>query len=337
MVIVDRGYLTIQRQWRNSVAQEISCPLIQVESDVVIPIETTSSKEEFSAATIRPKIQKNLQTYLKEITVPKLKNRQSNLNFKSLDLTNINTIINFLDIDTSVKAVQSYHGGASEAEKHLTTFIKDKLDHYPNRNDPTHNIVSNMSPYLHFGQISPLYIARRIMHSGSIGTESYLEELIIRRELSMNYVFYNKNYDKYIGLPDWSQATLNNHCIDKRPYIYSLDELEHAETHDPYWNAAQHEMMQTGKMHSYMRMYWGKKIIEWTEQPEKAYEKTIYLNNKYELDGRDPNGYTGIAWCYGKHDHPWKERAIFGKIRYMNDKGLERKFDIHTYARWNQT
>ncbi len=337
LVVVDRGYLTIQQQWRNYAAGAISCPLIQVETDVIIPIETTSQKEEFSAATIRPKIHRNLPHYLKEITIPAIENQGAKQEFESLDLANIETVINTLDIDNSVIPVTSFHGGTLQAEKHLETFIKQKLDLYPNRNDPSDNIMSNMSPYLHFGQISPLYIARRIMHSGSPASEAYLEELIVRRELSMNYVFYNQNYDKYSGLPDWAQATLNDHRIDKRPHLYSLAELEHAETHDPYWNATQQEMIQTGKMHSYMRMYWGKKILEWTEQPEKAYETTIYLNNRYELDGRDPNGYTGIAWCYGKHDHPWKERAIFGKIRYMNDKGLERKFDIHKYAQRYQT
>ena len=333
MVIVDRGYLTIQQQWRQQVAQTIKCPLIQVESDVIIPIETVSQKEEYSAATIRPKIMDKISNYLKKISIPSIKNHSIEMDYPSFDISNIAQIIDELNLINIVHPVTSFKGGTSEAEKHLEKFIKEKLAQYPNRNDPSLNIISNMSPYLHFGHISPLYIALRIIYTGSPATEEYLDQLIVRRELSMNYVYYNKNYATFAAIPSWAQSTLYDHRIDRRPIIYTSEELEHAETHDPYWNAAQKEMIQTGKMHSYMRMYWGKKIIEWTEQPEKAFEQAIFLNNKYELDGRDPNGFTGIAWCFGKHDRPWKERDIFGTVRYMNAKGLERKFDINTYTR----
>jgi deoxyribodipyrimidine photo-lyase len=190
-----------------------------------------------------------------------------------------------------------------------------------------------MSPYLHFGQISPLYIALMILETGSLGVDSYLEELIIRRELAINFVFYNIHYDSFEGLHEWQKKTLSEHRNDLRDYIYSESELENAETHDPYWNAAQKEMTTKGKMHGYMRMYWGKKIIEWTKTPEQAYNTALHLNNKYELDGRDPNGFAGIAWCFGKHDRPWKERTIFGKIRYMNANGLKRKFDADAYVK----
>jgi deoxyribodipyrimidine photo-lyase len=168
--------------------------------------------------------------------------------------------------------------------------------------------------------------------SQSKGIESYLEELIVRRELSMNHVFYNPHYDRFKGLPSWAQKTLEQHANDRRQYTYTLKELENATTHDRYWNAAQKEMARTGKMHGYMRMYWGKKIIEWTRTPEKAYRTALYLNNKYELDGRDPNGFTGVAWCFGKHDRPWPERKIFGKVRYMTADGLKRKFKIDKYV-----
>jgi len=148
----------------------------------------------------------------------------------------------------------------------------------------------------------------------------------------MNYVNYNSNYDSFIGLPNWAKKSLLSHSGDQRPYLYSSLELEHAETHDPYWNSAQDEMRITGKMHGYMRMYWGKKLIEWSETPEMAFSTAIYLNNKYELDGRDPNGFSGVAWCFGKHDRPWKERPIFGMVRYMNENGLRRKFDADEYV-----
>jgi len=212
-------------------------------------------------------------------------------------------------------------------------FLKNKLQRYRElRSDPIKDCLSNMSPYFHFGQISPLYIALKVLETSKAGKEAYLDELIIRRELSMNFVFYNQDYDSFKGLPDWAKETLRTHSIDRREYTYTLEELENAKTHDPYWNAAQKEMMFKGKMHSYMRMYWGKKIIEWTDTPEDAFRFTLHLNNRFELDGRDPNGFAGVAWCFGKHDRPWKERRIFGKIRYMNANGLRRKFDADKYV-----
>jgi deoxyribodipyrimidine photo-lyase len=201
------------------------------------------------------------------------------------------------------------------------------------RNDPTLDYLSHLSPYLHFGQISPLYIALKVIDTDSRGKEAFLEELIVRRELSMNFVFYNEKYDSFEAVPEWAKKTLKAHQKNKRQYTYSLEELETAQTHDAYWNAAQREMVGRGKMHGYMRMYWGKKIIEWSKTPEKAFQIALYLNNKYELDGRDPNGFTGVAWCFGKHDRPWGERPIFGNVRYMNDKGLKRKFDADRYVR----
>ena len=147
----------------------------------------------------------------------------------------------------------------------------------------------------------------------------------------MNFVLYNEHYDAYDAVPAWARATLDKHCGDIRPYRYSYKDLEEAATHDPYWNAAQTEMVLTGKMNGYMRMYWGKKILEWGDTPEAAYQAALSLNNRYSLDGRDPNGFAGIAWCFGKHDRPWKERAVFGTVRYMNAGGLDRKFNMARY------
>jgi deoxyribodipyrimidine photo-lyase len=162
--------------------------------------------------------------------------------------------------------------------------------------------------------------------------EAYMEELIVRRELSMNFCYYDEDYDTLDCIPDWARQTLNEHREDPREYVYSFEEFERAETHDPYWNAAQQEMVKSGKMHGYMRMYWGKKILEWTEDPADAFEIAIRLNNKYELDGRNPNGYAGVAWCFGNHDRAWQERKVFGKVRYMNANGLRRKFDADAYV-----
>jgi deoxyribodipyrimidine photo-lyase len=177
-----------------------------------------------------------------------------------------------------------------------------------------------------------LYVALEAMKTSSPGKDAFLEELIVRRELSHNFVWFNRDYASFDALPPWAKRTLNFHRRDKRQHIYSLDDLERAKTHDSYWNAAQKEMVLTGKMHGYMRMYWGKKIIEWSKTPQQAFKVALYLNNKYELDGRDPNGFTGVAWCFGKHDRAWSERPIFGKIRYMNAAGLKRKFDTDGYV-----
>ncbi len=326
--------MKIQRRWRKKVAENIKCPLLQVESDIVIPIEESSIKEEYAAYTLRPKINKKLSSFLIPVEELKINNESLKYNIESLDISNVDKVCFNLDIDKSVKPTSFFEGGFDQAKKKLDYFIKNKLDRYTeDKNDPNLNCVSDMSPYLHFGQISPIFIALEILKSKSKSVDSYLEELIVRRELSMNYVFYNNNYDSFNGLPDWAKQTLINHSKDEKDYIYTLEKLENCETHDPYWNTCQKQMMKNGKMHGYMRMYWGKKIIEWTKNPMHAFDNALYLNNKYELDGRDPNAFTGIAWCFGKHDRPWIERPIFGKIRYMNDKGLKRKFDMDKYVK----
>jgi len=333
LVVVDRGYLKVQKKWRSYVAKHVNCPFIQVESDVVVPVEEASPKEEYSAATFRPKITKKLDCFLVPLKENYPKVGSLHMDFDSFDVEDVKKAIPSLNIDRSVKKVNEFRGGTRDAKKHLEDFLKHKLDKYPElRNNPTKEYLSNMSPYLHFGQISPLYIALKVLGTDSPGKAAYLEELTVRRELSINFVFYNKNYDSFDGLPEWAKKTLKEHEKDPREYIYSLEELENAETHDPYWNAAHEEMKINGKMHGYMRMYWGKKILEWSKTPEDAFETALYLNNKYELDGRDPNGFTGVAWCFGKHDRPWKERQVFGKMRYMSAKGLERKFDADEYV-----
>lgn len=329
LVIVDGGYLRILRQWREYVARTIDCPLIEVESDVIVPVEEASGKDEYSAGTFRPRITGKLAMYLVPLKKRRVKIDSFGLRFDSFNLDMIDT----LNIDKSVKPSPFFHGGTAEAKKHLCSFIAKKLQRYDHdSNDPGIDGLSNMSPYLHFGQISPLYIALEVSKYKGLGVESYLEELIIRRELSSNFAYYNRNYDSYDCLPPWAKRTLEFHKKDKREYLYSLEEFEAAQTHDRYWNAAQMEMVITGKMHGYMRMYWGKKIIEWSKTPQAAYKTMLYLNDKYELDGRGPNGFANVAWCFGLHDRPWGERPIFGKTRYMNAAGLERKFDINEYV-----
>ncbi|MBD3407889.1 MAG: deoxyribodipyrimidine photolyase [Candidatus Lokiarchaeota archaeon] len=333
LVVVDRGYLRHQRLWRMHVAERVKCPLIQVETDVVVPLEVASPKEEYTAGTFRPKICRALDKYLVSLKPVSIENPVPDV-FRHDSFERPSKILSSLDIDRRIPPVNWLESGYDSALDTFHSFLDGGLDIFEDlRNDPSENHLSNMSPYLHFGQISPLYMALRVLDAESPGTASYIEELLVRRELSMNFVYYNPHYDTLQCLPDWAKSTLEIHSADKREYIYSLSEFENAETHDSYWNAAQKEMVKCGKMHGYMRMYWGKKILEWSETPEIAYQNAIYLNNKYELDGRDPNGYAGVAWCFGKHDRAWKERPIFGKVRYMNARGLERKFDIDRYVK----
>jgi deoxyribodipyrimidine photo-lyase len=335
VVVVDKGYVKTLKLWYKFVAEHIDCPLIQVEDNVVVPLEEASGKEEYSAATLRPKILKKRQTFLNPLRKRRPELVSPNLELNSIDLKNIDEAISALGIDASVTKSSYFKGGTSQAIEYLEDFLENKLAKYSeSKNDPTVDYESNMSPYLHFGQISPIYIALKVLDApvSDAAKEAFLEELVVRRELAINFVNYNENYDSFAGLPNWAKNSLWSHKDDHREYLYTLEELENAKTHDPYWNAAQNEMRITGKMHGYMRMYWGKKIIEWSENPKTAFSTALFLNNKYELDGRDPNGYAGIAWCFGKHDRPWKNRAIFGNVRYMNANGLRRKFDIDKYV-----
>jgi deoxyribodipyrimidine photo-lyase len=335
MVIVDKGYLRIERRWRQIVAESISVPLIEVESNVVVPIEEVSDKEEYAAYTIRKKIHRQLDKYLVPLEARSIDISSLDFDLETLDISQIDRIIESLDIDDSISRVEKFKGGTSQAIKYFEDFMENKLDKYGKlRNDPTLDYTSNLSPYLHFGQISPLYIALEVDNVCSKGKEDFLEELIVRRELSINFVYYNQAYDASLKdiLADWAYQTLAEHKNDLREDVYTREEFEQGLTHDIYWNAAQMEMVLTGKMQGYMRMYWGKKILEWTESPEEAFQIALNLNNKYSLDGRDPNAFAGIAWCFGKHDRAWTEREIFGKVRYMNANGLKRKFKIDKYV-----
>jgi deoxyribodipyrimidine photo-lyase len=332
MVVTDRGYLRIQRQWREHVAGRIACPLVQVETDVVVPVEEASAREEYSAATLRPKIMSRLTNYLRPVGRTGLRKDSLGPDFGSVSIEDVARVVSALRVDRSVEPVTELRGGTGEARRHLRAFVEKRLDGFAElRSDPARSYLSNLSPYLHFGQISPVYAAMRVLEARSPSGAAFIEEMVVRRELSMNFALYNPMYDAFAGLPAWAKATLAEHKRDPRKYEYSETELEEARTHDPYWNAAQDEMRLTGKMHGYMRMYWGKKILEWSPTPERAYKTAIDLNNKYELDGRDPNSYAGVAWCFGKHDRPWPGRKIFGTVRYMVASGLERKFDMEAY------
>ena len=329
LLVTDFNPLKISREWKEKVRAKINISFYEIDAHNIVPVWEASPKLEFAAYTIRPKIKKLLPEYLDDL--PKLnkidkKVIQSKINW---DL-----VYKSLKVDTSIKPVEKFIPGENAANNLLQNFIEQKLNSYSNdRNDPNKNGISNISPYLHFGHISAQRIAlilNQFQEDESV--TSYLEELIIRRELSDNFCYYNPNYDNFNGFHDWAKTSLNQHRNDKRDFLYTLEEFEHAKTHDELWNAAQIEMVTIGKMHGYMRMYWAKKMLEWTKSPEEALEFGIYLNDKYELDGRDPNGYVGLAWSIGGvHDRAWGERPVFGKIRYMNYNGCKRKFDVKNY------
>jgi len=335
IVVCDRGYLRHQVKWRKDLAKNLDCQLIQVESDVLVPIEKVSNKKEYAARTIRPKITKHLEDFIVKPEETRIKKSSSKIEInEELNLSDIDTIIKNHKIDQSVgKVAQFFESGTDAAIKKFTDFIDNKLSKYSdNSNQPQTDDISYMSPYLHFGQISPLWLVHEVRKGkNNAAVEKYIEELVVRRELAINFVYYENHYDQYTCVPDWAKKTLEEHASDERKYVYSLSDLEKYQTHDPYWNAAMEEMVCTGFMHNYMRMYWAKKILEWTEDPQDAFDKTLLLNNKYFLDGNDPNSFVGVAWCYGIHDRPWGEFPIFGKVRTMKASGLKRKFDPEKY------
>ena len=359
LVVCDRGYLKHQKAWRRRVASEARCAVVQVEGDVVVPVDVVTEKAEFAARTIRPKIQKHLDRFLIKLPKKRLQKSSMGLRIEGLDISRPNRVLDALRIDRSVTPVGIFYtGGTSQAKTLFARFVRSRLERYEeNSNQPQTDDVSHMSMYLHFGQVSPLYLAlsinKKVAGSSaplktsatavgkptksaralSNAAKAYLEELIIRRELAINFVQHNSRYASFRCLPDWALRTLEEHSADSRLHIYRRAQLENAKTHDKYWNAAMTEMKTTGFMHNYMRMYWGKKVLEWSKSPEIALRTLLYLNNKYFLDGRDPNSYAGVAWVFGLHDRPWQERPVFGKVRYMNASGLERKCDIGEYVR----
>jgi deoxyribodipyrimidine photo-lyase len=332
ILVTDFDPLRIKRGWKEEVAGKIPIPFHEVDAHNIVPCWIASPKQEYAARTFRPKIRRALAEFLEEF--PKLKNHPFPRKEK-IPLIDWRRIKGSLQVDNRVSEITWIAPGQKAARKMLRDFLRNKLALYTERrNDPIMDGQSGLSPYLHFGQVSSQRVALEVQKStvDHASKEAFLEELVVRRELSDNFCFYNSNYDTIYGSPSWAQATLREHSRDERQYIYSVEEFEHAMTHDELWNEAQLEMVKTGKMHGYMRMYWAKKILEWTQSPEEALQIALYLNDKYELDGRDPNGYVGCAWSIGGvHDRAWPTRPVFGKIRYMSYQGCKSKFDVGSY------
>lgn len=358
-VVTDFSPLKLPRAWVEYVRAHLTVPFYEVDAHNIVPCWIASPKQEFGAYTLRPKLHKLLREYLEEF--PALHKHPHAYEGK-VPAIDWDALMNAPGIDASVKPVDWIDGSHKSAEKALARFIEDGLSHYADeRNDPNEHAQSNLSPYLHYGVLSAERIALSVLERLDAPIETilakarnkakvdpkkkldladhagaYLEELIVRRELSDNFCFYNDHYDSVEGFPEWAKKSHAAHKGDKREYLYTIDQFEQGKTHEALWNAAQQEMVQTGKMHGYMRMYWAKKILEWTPSPAEAMRVAIYLNDKYELDGRDPNGYAGIAWSIGGvHDRAWFERPVFGQIRYMNANGCKAKFDTERYiAKW---
>lgn len=335
-LIADFSPLRLARTWINEVLHLIHIPVHEVDTHNIVPCWIASPKQEFAARTIRPKIHLHLKEFLTDI--PALKKQPHHAPF-TYETNDWQAIRNLVKEDKEQAPITWIAPGEHAAKKALQAFLRDRLPMYAdNRNDPNKQALSNLSPYYHYGHLSPQRAAWEVVNSDAskAARDAYAEELIVRRELSDNYCFYQPHYDQFKGLPAWAQKTLKDHRNDKREYVYTRKEFENANTHDALWNAAQEELKQTGKMHGYMRMYWAKKILEWTKTPEEAMRIAIELNDRYELDGRDSNGYVGVAWSIGGlHDRPWFERKVFGTVRYMNRSGCEKKFDVDAYIqRW---
>lgn len=357
-VVTDFSPLRSQLAWVRTLKDKLNSAFFTVDAHNIVPVWVASDKEEWAAYTLRPKLYRLLPEYLE--TFPVIK-KHPYLFSGAVPEIHWATLEQHPKIDHSV-TVTDFVPGERAAQKALKGFIDTALARYAaERNDPNAHAQSNLSPYFHYGMLAPeravLEVLTKVhepieevLHAAKNKAKvdekvplrlidhasAFLEELIIRRELADNFCFYNKNYDSTAGFADWAKKSHAKTKDEKRDYLYSREQFERGKTHDELWNAAQNEMVKSGKMHGYMRMYWAKKILEWTSGPEEAMQIAIYLNDKYELDGRDPNGYAGIAWSIGGvHDRAWFSRPIFGTIRYMARSGCEKKFDVKRYIeRW---
>jgi deoxyribodipyrimidine photo-lyase len=337
LVVGDENPMREPELWREKAARKLRVPLWTVDADVIVPSRLLE-KAQYAAHTIRPR----LQRYLKQILIAS-RNPSANVRWKNASglksLDPASDITEVWNIDRSVSAVSGWKAGSSEALRLLKYFVRHKLRGYgTQRNKPEIDHTSRLSPYLHFGHISPITVALAVQNADApkADKEAFLNQIITWRELSVNLVRFNAEYDSFECAERWAHRTLSKHAKDRRPIIYNERQLENAETHDPLWNAAQMQMVNTGWMHNYLRMYWAKKILEWSPTAAQAHQIAVRLNDKYELDGRDPNGYAGIAWAIvGKFDRPWFERPIFGQIRYMSGESTGRKFDSQKYIQKN--
>lgn len=326
LVVSDYGPLRQAAAWRRQAGERLSCCMETVDAHNIVPAHFVTDKREYAAYTIRPKLNALLGGFLEP--APSL---------PSLDMgAPGEESLRRLEDELSRLAAFGTGGypeaGSEAASRRLASFLRTGLDRYHESNDPNLNLQSGLSPYIHFGQVSARKVVAEALLRGGRGADDFVEQAFIRRELAENFCRHCTGYDSAAGFPDWGRKTLLKHAADPRDHIYSFGELEAGKTHDRLWNAAQRQLTGEGAMPSYLRMYWAKKLLEWTGSPDEAMDFAVRLNDGYSLDGRDPNGYAGISWSIGGvHDRPWGERAIFGMVRYMSYAGMRRKFDVDRY------
>ncbi len=348
-LVTERAYLRPDRAWRSAVAEGTTTSIVEVEGDVIVPVDIAATRAAYAARSLRPTLMRLADGYVRPlpvvatpIVVPEAGEPSQLL---AVDVTNAlddpAALLSRLAPGGARRADAWYVGGASRAREALDHFIEEHLDRYVEDRRHAHLArVSRLGMYLRFGQIAPSLVLRAVRAADRVGgaeeRDAFVEELLVRRELAANYVTFTPGYDSYDALPAWSRATLAAHAGDVREHQYDRADFEAGETHDPYWNAAMAEMRESGYLHNHMRMYWGKKILEWSPTPEEAYATALALNDAYLLDGRDPNSYANVGWIFGLHDRPWFERPVFGTVRYMNANGLRRKTDPDAYVRWSR-
>jgi deoxyribodipyrimidine photo-lyase len=333
-LITDESHLNEGARRRQEVARSVKVPMLQVDANVVVPVRQIPG-EQYAAYTIRPRLQRLLDRYLQLAPAPEVRDHRAVGVQGDVDVIDVKRVLKGLKLRKVVPS-PLYSGGERNAGLALQGFVDRKLDGYAdNRNHPELDATSNLSPYLRFGCISPVSALKTVMDSNGqeADIKAFTNEALVWRELAENFTFYNRSYRSLEGLPEWASRTLDDHRGDTREHLFSLGELEAGATGDDLWDASQHELLRTGKMSGYMRMYWGKRVIEWTPDPEEALRVLLYLNDKYEIDGRSPNGYAGVLWCFGKHDRAFGERRVFGKVRYMSPAAVRQKVDLGGYRR----
>lgn len=339
-LVVTDDFPTFIASWHNSsVPGKLGLAYHAVDSSCIIPMNRFE-KREWAAYSMRPKVKRMLADHLVPAPPPRPVHRWSGPRpqwHTEVRPENVAALVAGCAIDHSVPPSIAFAGGRAAAERSLQRFLVDRLSRYArDKNSPSNHATSELSPYLHFGMISSLEVALAVEGYAAehkLMAAEFLEELIVRRELAFNFARFTSNYDQLECLPDWALKTLAKHAGDRRDSVYTEEQFLQAQTHDALWNACQQELRLRGKIHGYYRMYWGKKIIEWSATHADALRTMIKCHDIYALDGRDPNTYTGILWCFGLHDRPWQERGVFGMIRFMSLDGMKRKTDVDSYLR----
>jgi deoxyribodipyrimidine photo-lyase len=324
-------------------AARAKCAYLVVDDCAGVPM-ALFGKQELAARTLRPKLHRVLDAWLRPLDEPEPRvppPSELSLPFDPVDLAraDLGELVAACDVDRAVAAVEETPGGSREAARRLARFVRGPLRTYDTeRNDPTRDAGSGLSPYLHFGMVSARAVALEARAWGEgPALEAFLEQLLVRRGLAFNFARARPDHARYSALPAWARATLAEHAADRRSSDMSLRELEACRSLDPLWNAAMNELRTRGTIQPYARMLWGKLPIAWMKRPEEAHAVLTYLNDRWALDGRDPDGHANIAWCFGLHDRPWPARPIFGTVRTMTSASARRKLDFEGYiGRWSR-